>query len=30
VLDHCGGPLWAGYRRTPDARMRAALGLPES
>jgi hypothetical protein len=28
LLDRCGGPLWAGYRRTPDAAMLAALGLP--
>jgi hypothetical protein len=25
VLDRCGGPLWAGYRRVPDARMLAYL-----
>ncbi|WP_405733909.1 nucleotidyltransferase domain-containing protein [Streptomyces sp. NBC_01537] len=27
VLDRCGGPLWAGFTRTLDARMRAELGL---
>ncbi|MYX38227.1 MULTISPECIES: nucleotidyltransferase domain-containing protein [unclassified Streptomyces] len=27
VLHACGGPLWAGYRRTPDPRMLAELGL---
>ncbi|MFF7216241.1 nucleotidyltransferase domain-containing protein [Streptomyces sp. NPDC008238] len=27
VLDACGGPLWAGYRRTPDPRVLAELGL---
>jgi hypothetical protein len=25
VLDGCGGPLWAGYRRVPDARMMACV-----
>lgn len=29
VLDRCGGPLWSGYRRGPDARMRAELGLSD-
>lgn len=27
VLHACGGPLWSGFRRTPDARMLAELGL---
>jgi hypothetical protein len=27
VLHACGGPLWAGYRRTPDPRILAELGL---
>ncbi|MDX3354274.1 nucleotidyltransferase domain-containing protein [Streptomyces sp. ME01-24h] len=28
VLHACGGPLWAGYRRTPSPRILAELGLP--